>query len=164
MWSTVRLGSNVMHGDPVVRTSFVVAGSRLFDVQRRGDVLLASADLYDEHGSRVGVFAANRWTAPQTSAFILCEPDRVVVEDVRDSAVLLDMTYMGAQLVVSAMRLGTRDGRLCVVDERGGLTIHNGRGIGGPQYITGDAVSTALDRIDLAAVFAQTSSAIRDMR
>jgi hypothetical protein len=163
MWSKVRLGNNVMHGAPVARTSFVVAGSRLFDAELRGDLLLVGADVYDEHGRRVGVFAANRWTA-QTSAFILSEPDRIVVEDVRDSTVLLDVAVTETQLDVSAMRLGTRDGRLCVLDERGGLTLHSRRAIASPQYIIGDSTSTALGRIDLAAVFAQAPPAMRDPR
>ena len=63
MWSTVRLGNNMIHGDPVARTLLVVGGSRLFDAERRGDALFVSADVYDDHGRRIGVFAANRWTA-----------------------------------------------------------------------------------------------------
>jgi hypothetical protein len=157
MWSTIRLGNNVIHGDPVARTMLVVGGSRLFDAEHRADALFVSADVYDDHGRRVGVFAANRWTA-QAPAFILCEPDRIVVEDVRDSTVLLDVRATETQLVVSAMRLGTRDGRFCVLDERGGLTLHNRRGIGSAQYVIGDSASTTLGRVDLASTFARTPS------
>jgi hypothetical protein len=159
MWSTVRLGNNVIHGDPVARTLLVVGGSRLFDAERRADALFVSADVYDD-GRRIGVFAANRWTE-QTSAFIVCEPDRIVVEDVRDSTVLLDVRATETQLVVSAMRFGTRDGRFCALDERGGLTLHNRRGIGSAQYIIGDSASRALGRVDLASTFAQPPSPVR---
>jgi hypothetical protein len=124
----------------------------------------------DEAAPADAVGVDRTWFGPRGAcvaygdAFILSEPDRIVVEDVRDSTVLLDVAVTETQLDVSAMRLGTRDGRLCVLDERGGLTLHSRRAIASPQYIIGDSTSTALGRIDLAAVFAQAPPAMRDPR
>jgi hypothetical protein len=158
MWSKIRLGSNVLDGPQVSRTCFVVGGVRLFEVDHEaGGPLSVSADLYDDHGRRLGTLVANRWTSRDTAAFVRCESERVVVEDVLDAAVLLDVSSSASELIVSVLCLRTRDARVCTLDERGGLTLDNRSRIGQLQYVTGHVEHTALHRIDVATLFSTTT-------
>jgi hypothetical protein len=155
VWSKFRLGSNVMSGAPVTRTSVTVSGIRLFDASLGADDSLAvGADLYDEHGRMLGSFTANtrRRTAP--AVYLRAEKRHVVVRTTADATVLLDVALVDTQLIVSAMRLGTRGGRFCVLDPTGGLTLRHRAGIGNPEYHTGDIATMPLNQIDLATTFA----------
>jgi hypothetical protein len=160
MWSKIRVGSNVISGGPVARTSLLVSGIRLFETSLRPDGSLAvTADVYDQHGRRIGGFTTNAWTERNVAACLRAEPQRVVVTDL-DSTVLLDVASANTQIIVSAMRLGTRDGRFCVLDQVGGLTLRHRSDIGNPDYITGHIVSTSLDRIDLSTTFASARPSV----
>ena len=160
MWSTIRIGSNVVSGAAVARTTFLASGVRLFEVAARPDGSIAiGGDLYDAHGRRFGSLAANSWAQRQTAAFVRAEPERVTVH-VGD-CVVLDVRCGPTELVIAAMTLHTREGRHWSVDDRRVLTVEDRRVNGEPRTFAGEFLTVPLDRIDLATAFVARPIAIQ---
>ena len=52
-WSSVRLGTNVVHGESTSRTAIVAGGACLFTAWRGRRTILHDAELYGQHGNRL---------------------------------------------------------------------------------------------------------------
>src|SRR4051812_25797759 len=78
----------------------------LFEARLRADGrLFLSADLYEEHGVRLGAFASHVWQTPQRDAELLCARKHVDVRHGVTGAVLLSVSRCDNQLVVTAIDL-----------------------------------------------------------
>ncbi len=151
-WSRVRLGRNILIGRPAVKTAVTAGGFRLFEARLREDgQLFLSADLYGEHGRRLGAFTSHAWQTPQRDADIYIAPQRVAVKDRRTGQTLLSVVYRDNELVVTSMDMRSRDGKRCALDTSGRLAVwaeHQAA----PDWRSDIVWETTVDRIDLVDV------------
>ena len=150
MWHTVHVGNNTFVGRTTSHTAFKVAGSRLFEVRTRGGSgLLMDGELFDSFGMHLGSVTNNRWERKQAEAVVRTQLDRVQVCDTASQVPMLDLWTVGAELVVGALAMSSRDGRRCEFDEAGALETFVPRIALPHNTLSNRVIHTGLDSIDL---------------
>jgi len=148
-WSRIQLGGNVVIGTSTTDTTVLIGGVPLFRARASDDGrLLLSADLYADHGRRLGSFTSHVWQTPQRGAELLVAPKRVTVRYRDTYAILLSVCLREDELIVTNMDLETRDGKRCVLDPSGRLVVW-APGAQAPTSHRGAIWHGELNRIDV---------------
>ncbi len=150
MWTVVRIGSNEVTGPSTDRSTLLAAGTRLVDVARADDRLMLSVDVYDHVGTHLGLLHRNNWRGGPNGVTVgHCTAERVTVIDAATHAAIVDVRLEHTVLVVSALRLCTRDGTRVVVDDDGTVSVIRGSTRPQASGRRRHVVYGSLDTIDL---------------
>src|SRR4051794_26561086 len=103
LWNQVHFGTNKFVGLTTTSSAATAGGSRLFEARMRADGhLFLSADLYHEHGVRLGAFTSHVWQTTQRAVELSCARNHVDVRHRATGDLVLSVTHCDNQLVVVA--------------------------------------------------------------